>query len=48
VAKRNLVQDDGVVEELLAASVARMGVKDTEVITPRLVQDERGWVRLAS
>jgi hypothetical protein len=28
-------------------SVARRGVKDAEVITVQLVQDERGWLRLA-
>jgi len=28
--------------------VARMGVKHAEVVTARLVQDERGWLRLAS
>jgi len=25
----------------------RRGVKDAEVITARLIQDERGWLRLA-
>jgi hypothetical protein len=27
--------------------VARRGVRDTDVITTRLMQDERGWLRLA-
>src|SRR5437870_2042174 len=27
--------------------VARRGVQDADVITARLVQDERGWLRLA-
>lgn len=26
----------------------KTGVKRAEVVTPRLVQDERGWLRLAS
>ena len=30
------------------ASVARRGVQDPEVITARIIQDERGWLRLAS
>ena len=30
-----------------ARSVARMGVQDTHVITPRLARDDHGWLRLA-
>jgi len=32
---------------LKMSSVARRGVKHAEVITVQLVQDERGWLRLA-
>ncbi len=48
-----LVELVGTIERLAATlnplrtnSVARRGVKDAEVITARLVQDERGWLRL--
>ena len=32
----------------VTTSVARRGIKRAEVVTARLVQDERGWLRLAS
>jgi hypothetical protein len=31
----------------MRVSERKTGVKDTEVITVQLVQDERGWLRLA-
>jgi hypothetical protein len=35
-------------DDPMRSSERKTGVKHAEVITARLVQDERGWLRLAS